>query len=130
MSTKKIVQIIAIIFLIIAVLLLIPNTDWSKSVSIIGFISLVCGTLGSVISIFIPTNYVFNYQEKDWISEDKFYKIIIPAKKHGLGTSPKIQMFTLDGVSYNEVICGSNHDINGDITIIVNRPYKGKFIIS
>jgi hypothetical protein len=130
MSTKKKVQIIAIVFLVIAVLLLVPNTDWSKNISIIGFISLVCGTLGSVISIFIPTNYVFNYQEKDWISEGKQYKIIITSKKHGLGTSPKLQMFTLDGDSYNEAICGSNHNSKGDITVYVNRPYIGKFIVS
>ena len=66
MSKKRIVQIIAIVFLVIAVILLIPNTKWTENTSVWGFISLVFGTLGSIISIFIPTTYTFSFLESDW----------------------------------------------------------------
>ena len=91
MSKKKIVQIIAIVFLVVAVILLIPNTKWTENTSVWGFISLVSGTLGSIFSIFIPTTYTFGFLESDWHknNESNDFSLLIAAKKHGLGNSPQ-----------------------------------------
>ncbi|HLO44074.1 MAG TPA: hypothetical protein VK175_07070 [Leadbetterella sp.] len=132
MSKKKIVQIISIVFLVIAVLLLIPNTNWKDDTSVLGFISLVCGTLGSIISIFIPTTYTFMFIETDWKKDvaDEGFCIIIPSKKHGLGNSPQTQTFLKNKMNtYEEVGVASNHDENGNVTIGATLVFEGKAII-
>ncbi len=131
MSKKRLAQIIAVAFLLIAVILLIPNTKWTEITSVIGFISLIFGTLGSIISIFIPTTYTFNFLESDWHknTESKDYSLHITAKKHGLGNSPQVQIFSLKDKQYEEVICASHHDEKGNITIGANLISSGKVII-
>ena len=94
MSKKKKIQLIAVAFLLIAIPLLIPNTDWSKSTSIYGFLSLIFGTTGSLISIFIPTSYTFSFDTSKWENDNKgAYQLIIPSKTHGLGKAPHVQTF-------------------------------------
>ncbi|UFH35747.1 hypothetical protein [Flavobacterium acetivorans] len=130
MSTKKIIQIIAVTFLIIAVILLVPNTNWQKSSSVLGFISLVCGTLGSIISIFVPTTYTYNFKEDNWANDSNGFTLYIKAKKHGLGNSPQVQTFLKDGLMYQEVGVSSNHDEKGNVTIGANSLFSGKVVIS
>ncbi len=94
MSKKKVVQIIALAFLLIAVVLLVPNTKWRDTSSVWGFISLVCGTLGSIISIFIPTTYTYYFTDKEWNKNmEGDFSLKIKANKHGLGNSPQVQTF-------------------------------------
>jgi hypothetical protein len=132
MSKKRIIQIIAIGFLVIAVILLIPNTDWTKSTSLWGFTSLVCGALGSVISIFIPTTYTFVFLESDWQKNDENndFSLLISAKKHGLGNSPQVQTYLRNNQTFEEVGVNSNHDERGDIIIWANSIFNGKVIIT
>ncbi len=132
MSKKRKVQIFAIAFLVIAVILLIPNTKWTENTSVLGFISLVLGTLGSIISIFIPTTYTFSFLESDWHknSESNDFSLLIAAKKHGLGDSPQVQTFLRNDKTFEEVGVSSNHDEKGNITIGVNSTFSGKVIIT
>lgn len=82
MSKKTKVQLVAIFFLLLAVFLLIPNTTWTEKTSVLGFISLLLGTLGSIVSIFIPTNYILEFTESDWKSgEDNDFCLFISIKK-------------------------------------------------
>jgi hypothetical protein len=132
MSKKRIVQIIAIGFLVIAVILLIPNTDWTKSTSIWGFISLSFGTLGSVISIFIPTTYTFDFLESDWQKNDESneFSLLISAKKHGLGNSPQVQIYIRKNEVFQKYDVNSYQDKKGNITIKTTRSFIGKVIIT
>lgn len=132
MSKKKIVQLIAITLLLVAVILLIPNTNWRDNSSIFGFVSLVLGTLGSIISIFIPSTYTFSFIESDWQKniESNNYSLLIAAKKHGLGNSPQVQTFLRTEMTYEECVVSSHHDKKGNITIGANKTFSGKVIIS
>lgn len=132
MSKKRKVQIVAIALLVIAVIFLIPNTDWREATSIWGFLILVFGTLGSIISIFIPTSFTFSFTDSDWkeAGENNEFNLFISAKKHGLGNSPKIQAFYKNENTYEEVGVVSEHDEKGNITIGANGVFSGKIIIT
>lgn len=131
MTKKKIVQLIAITFLLIAVILLIPQTKWSQNTSVLGFISLVCGTFGSILSIFIPTNYIFHFTENDWTKNlEGDYSLLINSKKHGLGKSRQVQTYLKNGETFEEVVVSTHQDKKGNITIGANSIFKGKLIIT
>lgn len=132
MSRKRRVQIIAIVFLLIAVAFYIPSADWSAKTAPFAFISLICGTIGSIVSIFIPSNYVKMIDSSDWIdNEGGGYKIEISAKKHGLGKSPKCGLFKLDeNQNYEMVMAHSKHDKNGNVTISANQKLINKVILT
>lgn len=132
MTKKRIVQRIAIAFLVIAVILLIPNTNWAEDTSVLGFISLICGTLGSIISIFIPTSFTFIFTNSDWEREidGAGFSLLVKAKKHGIGNSPQVQTFLRNGNTYKEVGVAVDHDESGNITIGANMTFIGKVIIT
>src|SRR2546430_3231261 len=131
MSRKKIIQLIAVFFLILAVILLIPNTTWNKRASVFGFISLICGTIGSVISIFIPVSYSFNFLEKHWENfGDRDFRLFISSKKHGLGNSPQVQTFRSTENSFEEIGVYSSHDIQGNVMIGASTNFCGKVVIT
>ncbi len=118
MSKKKVVQIIALAFLLLAVVLLVPNTKWRDTSSVWGFISLVCGTLGSTISIFIPTTYTYYFTDKEWNKNiEGDFSLKIKSNKHGLGNSPQVQTFLKNESVYQEVGVSSHHDEKGNVTI-------------
>lgn len=131
MSKKKQVQIAAIFFLLISVILLFPITDWNKANSIYGFISLVCGTGGSIISLFIPTSFTLNFTNNDWqeINSGGF-EIIIPSKKHGLGLYPHVQTFIEENNTFQDIGVLSEHDKEGNVTIGANSTFRGRIIIT
>lgn len=132
MSKKRTVQRTAIAFLLFAVILLIPNTDWSTKTSILGFFSLVLGTLGSIISIFIPTSYTYFFFEEDWKRNEQSnnYSLLITAKKHGLGNSPKVQTLRKNDLHFEEVGVSSHHDKKGNIIIGATITFEGKVIVT
>jgi hypothetical protein len=132
MSKKRVVQIVAIVFLVLAVILLVPNTTWTEKTSVLGFVSLVFGTLGSIISIFIPTTYSFNFSESDWQNnnESNDFSLLITARKHGLGNSPQVQTYLRNDKTYKEVGVDSHHDERGNITIRASMAFKGKLIVT
>ena len=131
MSKKKKYQTFAVFFLIMAILLLIPNTDWSKNNSIFGFISLIVGTIGSIISIYIPTNYTLLIFNKSWsnVNEGE-YQLIISSKKHGLGKASHVQTFERVGDSFEEVSVAIRHDMKGDVIIGTSLRFEGKVILT
>lgn len=132
MTKKRTIQIIAIVFLVLAVILLIPNTKWTERTSVIGFISLVCGTLGSIISIFIPTTYIYIFNDSDWSknNESNDFSLSITSKKHGLGDSPQVQTFIKSTSGYEMVGVNSHHDKNGNVIIGASTTFCGKVIIT
>ena len=129
MSKAKIIRIIAVILLVFGIILSIPNTEWSDSTSFWSFIILICGTLGSLISIFIPTDYTKIFNEADWEKNSEGYSLMINAKQHGLGKSPQSITFEKVKNSYKEVIVESNNDNKGNVMISANSTFKGKVVI-
>ncbi len=131
MSKKKVVQIIAVTFLLIAGALLIPNTKWSDTSAVWGFSSLIFGTLGSIISIFIPITYTYYFSYKEWNKNiDGTFSLEIKANKHGIGNSPQVQTFSKKESTYQKVGVSSHHDEKGNVLIIANSTFKGKVIIT
>lgn len=132
MSTKNIIQYLAIGFLTLAVILYIPITEWNRATGVYAFISLVCGVVGSIVSLFIPASYTKMFQNQDWQDiGGGIFEISIPSKKHGMGKSPRVEMFLLNNGNYNVVMCGSEHDEEGNIRIHVRTNNRtGKFVVS
>lgn len=132
MSKKRKVQIAAICLLLLAVILLLFSTDWNDKTAVLGFIILVIGTLGSIVSIFIPTDYTFNFIITDWKRNEveNDYFLFIKATKHGIGKSPQVQTFQKNKDIFENVGVSSHHDENGNITISANSPFNGKVIIT
>jgi hypothetical protein len=128
-SKKQLIQIIAAAFLITAIVLLIPFTNWLDNTSIYGFISLVIGTLGSIISIFIPTSFVYEFKEEDWDKKgERDYLLTIASKKHGLGSSSQVQTFMKQGEKLSMVGVSTTIDINGNIYVNSSQRFAGKII--
>lgn len=131
MTLKKKFQIGAIVLLFLAIPLSIPNTNWNSSYSVLSFIALVLGTVGSVTSIFIPVRYELGFKNSDWVLQGNFYTLTIPYKKHGVSMSPNIEFYTSDdGVAFSKALTSPNIDKDGNVTITVNRPYIGKGILT
>jgi hypothetical protein len=135
MSRKRGYQLISIAFLVVGLLLSVPGTDWGNTNSTLAFISFLLGTLGSVLSIFIPSNYTFLFTNKDWVdNKEGELHLLISASKHGQGTSPTAQVFLKEGDHYQEVITDLTHTSKGDVIVKVNAlvemSMNGKVIIS
>lgn len=129
MSKKSLIQYIAAFLLVTGVVLLFPNTKWEESTSRIGFISVVCGTLGSIISIFIPSVFVFEFEKNSWSKDIDDYIIKIPSKKHGMGKSPQMQTFQLEKDGYRDIGVDQSFDEKGNITIAACDSFIGRIIV-
>ena len=129
MNKKSIIQYSAVFFLIAGVVMLFPNTNWEDATSKYGFISVVLGTLGSIISIFIPSVFVFEFGKETWYKENDDYFIRIPSSKHGMGKSPQIQTFEFEKDGYREVGVDQSFDEKGNITIAASSSFKGRIIV-
>jgi hypothetical protein len=129
MSKRRKVQILAIAFLIVGLVLSIPNIEWREYPSLMGFIILVCGVMGSLISIFIPTEFSFEFNKSDWNIKQPDFVIIIDSKKHGLGKTPQIQTFQKTPLGYEKVSLDEHHDNNGNVTIAASMTFVGKVIL-
>jgi len=129
MNNKLKIKLTSVFFLIAGVVLLFPNTKWEELASIYGFISVVLGTLGSIISIFIPSVFIFEFEDKTWLKDLDDYVIKIPAKNHGMGKSPQIQTFELEKDGYREVGVDQSFDESGNISIGATTNFRGKIIV-
>ncbi len=131
MSKREIIQGISIALLLIAILFLIPNTEWSNLRSICVFLSLIFGTLGSIISIYIPKSYTYKFDISSWINADRrSFQLIILSKTHGLGKATSVQTFMLNENSYEEVDISHKQDEQGNVIIESNSKFIGKVIIT
>ncbi|MFW5872041.1 MAG: hypothetical protein ACOCUT_02945 [bacterium] len=131
MSKKKKVQLAAIIFLLIAVILLIPNTDWNQSTPVWGFVSLIIGTSGSILSISIPTSYTYYFDKTNWLKDNEGgLQLFISSKKHGLGKAPHVQTFEKNNNSFDEVGVSVKHDQKGNVIISATATFEGKVILT
>jgi predicted acetyltransferase len=114
----------------LAIILFIPNTDWGEKTSLYGFLSLICGTLGSFISIFIPTSFVFLFKEPNWTKDDNGFFIEIKSKEHGLGNATQIQIFIKSEKGYERIHVHEKQDDQGNIKIYANSKFTGKIIVN
>lgn len=131
MKKKRKFQIVAIGLLIIAVILLIPNTSWNRLPSGSGFIFLVLAELVALISVFISAERTFQFEEDNWLKNtDNGYVIDIQANEHGFGKSPKVHVFGIAEKLNKQVEVKSEHDKQGNITINAITRFKGKLVIS
>jgi len=132
MSRKKIVTFVSIILLLIGLISQLFIVDWNNINLnlIINLIFYFLGIIGSILAIFIPSQYVNTFKENDWEKYDDGYLIKIPFKVHGMGKSPTIKVYIFEDNQYNRVMVGESSDINGNVTISSLSVFKGKYIIS
>ena len=121
MKMTKSFKYISILLLSFSIVMSIFITDFSSKFSVIAFISLVLGGLGSVISIFIPNKYVGNFSKSDWVSVSGGFEIQVPAKEHGMGRDPKVQTFIKNEDVYEEVVTDHRNDDKGTVIIGANQ---------
>jgi hypothetical protein len=129
-SKRKKYQLISIVLLIAGLIIIIPITDWQEKNSVVGFVILSSGIIGSIVSIFIPSNYVKEFKHTEWKGIENEYFIFIDAKTHGLGRSPKIQTFRKDGISYKASSIAQHHDNDGNVTVIGKLTFDGKIVLT
>ena len=131
MKTKEKFHIVAIGLFIIAVTLLIPNTELNSIQSIIGYIVLKLAALISIISIFIPDHSTIQFEENSWLNDESDgYILAIRAKEHGIGRSPNIRIIWAIKKFYEQIEVKSFHDKEGNVFIKSNSKIKGKVVIS
>lgn len=124
---------ISIIFLSAALFISIFITDWNKVFSILTFTCTALGAIVSILSLYIPNDYIFKFEKSDWIIEEDGLskKIQISSKKHGLGKSPKAELFfkTSNG-DYQSILTTPQVDSKGNITITIQcQEQEGKVVI-
>lgn len=131
MSKRKKTILFSIIFLAIGIVIIIPFVNFKNIASIIGLLSLILGTVGSIMSIFIPTSYSTKFSENDWQYDegDESYFLKIQASKHGLGMSNDLSVYEKINKKYEVVDIAHDHDENGNITIKSNSKFEGKIIV-
>jgi hypothetical protein len=131
MKTKEKFQIASVGLFILAVILLIPNTELNSIQSRIGYIVLKLAALISIISIFIPGSSTIQFEENNWLDDEvDGYVLAIRAKEHGIGKSPKIQIIWAFKKFYEQIEVITFHDKEGNVTIKSNAKLKGKAVIS
>ena len=104
------------------------------SICSFSFLVMVAGTLGSVISVFIPNKYTFAFDDNVWRKNNgntSNYKLLIEKRKHGIGKNPTVKVFEYNknNDNYEEVSCDKTID-NGDVILSANSIFSGKVIIS
>jgi len=124
---------ISIIFLLTALFISIFITEWNEILSILTFTCTALGTIASIISLYIPNYYIFKFRKSDWIIEEDGLskKIQISSKEHGLGKSPKAELFfkTSNG-NYQSILTTPQVDSKGNITITIQcQEQEGKVVI-
>ncbi len=129
---KKQIQIVAIIFLFVAIGLLYLGTDKSSTASIFGLISGILSALASIISLFSPSSYIHKFNVSDWKEYKDFSIVEIKSSKHGMGKNPTVTTYQKNNTGYEECMCGIEKDDNGNITITVSNHCKieGKAVIT
>lgn len=130
-NVRKLIKVTSISLMICTIIGCIIQLYFDeKTATIISLITSILSTIGSIISMFIPSTYTYNFTCNDWESTpDNSYNLFIPATKHELGKTPQVTVFKLneDG-SYEEVI-NSITCAHGNITINSNLQINGKVIV-
>ena len=129
--TKKIfLRSSSVVLLVISIPIFLINYD-GKTSSDIALTSLCVGVLGSVISIFIPSSYTYEFKNKEWTMDGtNGYIIKIKSSEHSMGNSPIAEVFMYNGKSYELVELETRHDNKGNVTIAANSIFSGKVKIT
>jgi len=131
MKKKRKFQIVSIGLLIIAIILLIPNTEWNVLPSVSGFICLILAELTAFIYVILPAECTFQFEEDNWYKKsDDWYLLDVQADEHGFGKSPEIHVFGNIENSHKPFVVKTDHDKRGNITINAFTRFKGKLVIS
>ncbi len=127
MSVRKKIQILSVILLSTSAILFLPFVKWQENVSLFGYISLLLGIIGSIVSIFIPNSYTFYFREENWkLFTDAEVFLEINRVKHGMGKSPKCEVMLQNEDGYEVIICDIKQDAHGNIKLHAGRPFSGK----
>jgi hypothetical protein len=130
MSLKKKIQILSVILLIISAVLLLPFVEWSKTASLFGYISLLFGAAGSIVSIFIPNSFTYHFTAQSWQPfHDGEIMLEIKEGQHGMGKSPKCEVMQKNANGYEVVLCSIKHSEKGSVSIHAYYPFDGKVTI-
>lgn len=130
MSRKRIIQIAVLVFLSLAIIFFLPIVKWKEMKSIMALVSLVFATLASIVSIFIPNTYTYNFNISDWKKvEDNHYYLEIKSIKHGVGKTPQIQTFLRNDDGYELVGVHEQSDGLGNVTVTSSSTFNGKIIL-
>lgn len=130
-SSRKTIIVISLILLIFSSISYFIIFNYTTPTSIVCLVSSILGVIGSIISIFIPNKYKYDFTIDDWaFSSDKSYTISISSKKHGLGKDSHVSVFlkNKDG-KYEEVGTAIHINNKGDIIIGANIKFGGRIVV-
>lgn len=130
MNVKKAIRVFSITLLLGAVILAIPSTNWEDPRSLGSFAGLSLATIGSIISIFIPSSYVRKFSLNDWMKKDSEYIIHIKGATHGIGKNPNVEVYKKLKTKYVLVEVECIVDQKGNVTLEANSKFNGKMKIS
>lgn len=130
MSKRKITQKTSIFFLALGVFVFVISIDWASNLSVINLIILVLGTLGSIVSVFIPSSYSFKFSKADWKAAETSYELVISMQQHGMGRTTNVDVFQNLNDYYEFVLVGISFDIKGNVKLSAIEPFDGKVIMS
>ena len=128
-NKKKSLQLVGCILLILSVVLDFVSHSTS---SVILTISLLFGTIASVISFFLPSSYSHLFEQKDWIQYSaSSYKLSVTHKQHGMGKRPQATLYLLnEKQKYEMVFAEIEYNSQGDILVISGQPFNGCISVS
>lgn len=104
------------------------NTDifnWFSLLKLCGVLMLITGSL---ISYFSSQPYSYEFDVKDWNSENNGSQIIIPYRKHKK-TNPTCKVFQKNNKGFEEVITDIQVNLQDVIVNINGNGFTGKLVI-
>ena len=101
--------------------------DRSSLASNIGLISILLGTTGSILSLFIPKQYTKVIKANDWIEIDGELIFVINYRKHGI-KDPKAAFYMETEKGFEEALIDFSFE-NNNVIAKVGRKYNGKIIV-
>lgn len=94
---------------------------WNSLWEIAGFFGVVISAIASIIANSIPSSASYVLATEDWIEENSEWRILIKAKKHGLGKHSMISTYKrLENGNYEPIVFSSEICLNGDIILKTN----------
>ncbi|WP_157445742.1 hypothetical protein [Chryseobacterium indologenes] len=91
--------------------------------------SLLLGTTGSIISLFLPTYFEKEFQKNDWQTDSEGYYIKVPKKVHGF-SKPTITISQQTNGVDQVVYAPRQVNNKGDVIVRLNVPQDLKIKIS
>ena len=126
---RKFIQFVSIVLICIGAIITIIEDR--QNVRCLSFWALIIGTIGSVVSMFVPNKYVLKFTVNSWnATNQRDYSIKIRKTEHGMGKNPISIIYRFNEISnsYEKVVCDIEND-KGNIILRANSTFTGKVVI-